>query len=627
MLAAFLAALPAPARAQGGGPARAAQTDVASYRLEAVLDPATKQIHGSGRITYRNPSGDTLREIWLHLYLNAFRSPETRWMREFREGGGGESPPARARRSTRRQPFEPGAHTLDPAHPGWIKVERLALASADRPLPLPGAGDTEETIVRVPLPEALAPGDVLELSMQWTAQLPRVFARTGYAGDFVMAGQWYPKLAVYDRGRWDTEPWHAYAEFFADFGSYDLALTVPAGYVTGASGMRVNEAANGDGTKTVRYRAERVTDVAWTAWPGFQVVRDDVVAAGRQVGLELLLAPDERSAATRHMSIARAALDAYSRWYGPYPWRKLTLVIPPRGAEGAGGMEYPSLVTTMRGAGPGLHMPEIATAHEIAHQWFPMQVQSNEAAEPWLDESFADYLTVRLLDRLYGADRSLLDLPFMRLGYAQLQRASFMLLAPRQPVAQAAWQFRLEQTWGATIYSKGSLALLSLEGVLGDERFTAALCSYAERWRWRHPTTGDLRAALEESTGEQLEWFFDSVISGDQVVEYRLAGLEVARAVVERRGGAAFPVELRLTFADGASRTERWDGAGERVTLGGRGQTIMAVSIDPDRRLALELDRFDNARSTVPATPAASLAVANRALFLAQALLRLGLIG
>jgi aminopeptidase N len=525
---------------------------------------------------------------------------------------------------------------FDPAHPGWIRVEELTLADTGALLPLLSGVDLtaaqapspEETVVRVPLPEPLPPSGALRLDVRWTAQLPRVFARTGFAGDFFMAGQWYPKLSVHDRGRWDTEPWHANAEFFADFGSYDLALTVPGQYVTGASGVRQGESANGDGTKTVRYRAERVTDIAWTAWPDFQIFNRDIQAAGATQQVEILLPPDEAGTAEWHFMAAAAALDAYGRWYGPYPWPKLTVVVPPPGAGGAGGMEYPTLVTTGRsldlplGLESGIHELAIVTAHEIAHQWFPMQVQSNEAAEPWLDEGFADYLTIRVLGRMYGSDQSLLSLPFLRLGYEDVQRSAYIAVAPRQPLAQPAWKLPTPSLYAATMYGKGSIALLSLERTLGDERFTAALRAYADRWRWRHPTTADLQASLEEATGERLDWFFSSFVYGGKVIDYRVAAMDDARIVVERRGGVGYPVEVRLTLADGTSRTEHWDGVAERLELDGGGRPIAAVAIDPAQHVALQLSRLNDARVEQPDLMA-PLEVANRWLDAVQVLLQL----
>lgn len=558
---------------------------MASYRLDARLDAETHQVQGTGEIVYRNPSGDTLGEVWLRLYLNAFRHENTPWMRE-------------AGREHR-------ANEFDPAAPGWIRLDRLWLAETGEALPLPEGGDTESTIVQVPLPRPLPPGGTLRLGMEWTSQLPRVFARTGFSGDFHMAGQWYPKLAVYDRGAWDTEPFHANGEFFHDFGDYELQLTVPSGWVTGASGTRQGEQDLGDGTRRVSYRAERVTDVAWTAWPGYVVVERELTAAGQRVPIELLLPPREAQNAERHLAAAQQALDAFGRWYGAYPWPKLTLVVPPPGAEGAAGMEYPTLVSTGRvtelpfGLGAGVYELEIVTVHEIAHQWFPLQVQSNEAREPWLDEGFADYLTTRVLDRWLGRERSVVDLPFGRFGYGATHRLNFLGAALREPLRQPAWALP-PNPYGATMYSKGATALATLEGVVGDERLTAALRDYAERWRWRHPTTDDLRVTLEDSLGERLDWFFGGFVDGRQAVNYRVAELSPDRAVVQRTGDARVPVDIAVVDELGQRQVVRWDGSGDEWTIAAAGAPIRSVAVDPERRLGLQVARVDDAQSREP---------------------------
>ncbi len=362
--------------------------------------------------------------------------------------------------------------------------------------------------------------------------------------------------------------------------------------------------------------------MAWTAWPEFRVVSSDVQAAGTTTRVELLLPPAEVGNADRHLAAARAALDFYGSWYGAYPWTKLTIVVPPPAAGGAGGMEYPTLVTTggSGGLSIGTHEVEIVTAHEIAHEWFPMQVQSNEGAEAWLDEGFADYLTTRVLDRLYGTTRSAMDSPLGRSGYSQIQRGTFISSAARQPLAQPAWTFPTFQLYGATVYAKGSLALLGLERTLGDERLTAALRAYADRWRWRHPTSGDLQAAIEDATGEHLEWFFDGFVFGDGVVDYRVAGVDDSRVVVERTGDVAFPVDVRLDTADGTSQVQHWDGQGDRVEIDA-GQPVRSVAIDPDERITLELNRLDNFREQQPRV-LGPLALAGRWMAFVQAALQ-----
>jgi hypothetical protein len=604
----------APPSAPPGRPAAPASVDTASYDLEARWDPANNQIHGSATITYRNSSAETLGEVWLKLYLNAFRDENTRWMQEAR-----------------------GAHrgaNYDPRRPGWIHLERLQLLDTGEDV-LPATIDPAATVLQVPLPAARAiePGATIRFGVTWTSQLPRVFARTGVAGDFVMAGQWYPKLAVYDRGAWDTEPWHANAEFFADFGSYTLALTVPSRYVTGATGTRDATVNNPDGTSTVRYWAESVSDIAWTAWPEYRTVTRVVEAAGRPVELELL-APRSMSTSMdqRYFGTAHQTLDLLGRWFGPYPWPKLTLVVQAPDASGAGGMEYPMFVTLAQqiqapfGLEAGIRGIEVVTAHEIAHQWVPLQVATNEAREAWLDEGFADYATTRVLATIYPPDRSLIDIGPVKLGYETLHRTQYLMAAVRQPLTRPSWEYEDFVVYGTTAYSKGTLVLLSLERTLGEEQFLAAMRRYFDRWRWRHPTTADLQRSLESDVGTGLEWFFGPLVYGTGVVEYRVAEARAQRAVVERPGDVAFPVPIALSYADGGGDRQRWAGDGTRIVVQPPGAALQRIELDPDRTIRLEPNVLDNGREVSPsAVPLAT--VAARLLGLVQAALMAGLVG
>ena len=181
------------------------------------------------------------------------------------------------------------------------------------------------TLARAALPEPVAPGEAVEIELEFHAQLPRVFARTGYAGDFLMVGQWFPKLGVWQDGAWNAYPFHANAEFYADFGTYDVAITLPAGHVTGATGLPVEQADNGDGTQTVAYHAEGVIDFAWTASPDFEQESRSVDG----VEVIYLYLPEHARTVDRVLDATEAALTHYGQWYGTCPYPRLTVVDVP----------------------------------------------------------------------------------------------------------------------------------------------------------------------------------------------------------------------------------------------------------------------------------------------------------
>ncbi len=553
--------------------------------MDVRLDPAAKTVAGTERITYRNPSQDTLDELWLRLYLRAFSGPDTLWMRE--SGG------------TMRG-FAAGGDST-----GDITVSKLSLVDGTDLL---ATATMTDTLLRVPLPRSLGPGERIELDATWTSKLPRVFARTGYGGrddTFFMVGQWYPKMAVYDRGRWDTEPWHARSEFFHDFGNYDVQVTVPEPYVIAGAGVPAGEPVVHNGLKTQRWTSTSVTDWAFAASPDFETR----MARAGDVDVVLYLLPEHERAAAEYIETSVGSVQAFSRWFGPYPHPRLSVVDVPDNAAGAGGMEYPTLVTGgTLGAPLGSGLVSVVTAHEIAHQWWPMQTATNEAREPWLDEGLTEYAGARYMaeaGRTIGFANS-------RVSPATLERSQYRI-GPNHVATLPAWEYS-EAAYGATVYAKVALGLWTLEGVAGTARFHQAMRAYLERYRWQHPTGTDFRASLEQSLDADLGWFFDSYLHGAGVVDYAVGGIangsNGSSVELLRQGEVPVPVDIRVTMATGRQSTETWDGREERRTLTQPAtDPVVRVELDPDRKLKAELDVVDNAASTrLQAAPTTTLA-------------------
>ena len=349
---AFLMAAPAAAQSL---PEKSDQ--VVQYRISVTLDPATRQLAGKQTLTWRNPSAtDAVSELQFHLYLNAFKNTKSTFMKE--SGG-------------QLRGDEMGKDGW-----GWIDITSIRTASGADLKPTlafiqPDDGNKDDqTVIKATLPEAVPPGGSITLEMAFTSKLPQVFARTGYKDDFYLVGQWFPKLGVYEpagmRGRetggWNCHQFHATSEFYADFGSYAVDITVPGDYVLGATGERKSERANSNGTKTYTFEQADIHDFAWTADPDYVVVKaqfsasQDVTPAeyervakllGRtidevklsDVDITVLLQPAHRPQAQRHVDAAKAGLKWYGLWYGRYPYKTLTVVDPAPGAFGAGGMD------------------------------------------------------------------------------------------------------------------------------------------------------------------------------------------------------------------------------------------------------------------------------------------------
>ena len=177
------------------------------YRIEATLEESTQVLHGRAQLRYTNHSASTLDTLYFHQHLNAFR-PNSAWARRELQFG-----------ERRFQDLGPEEYAYE-----RFTAVRVGQASV-RPF-YPGAPDS--TVVGIPLPTALAPGQSVTLSMDWDARLSTLPRRQGRKGRHYDFAQWYPRIAVFENGRWQTQPLLPQGEFYGEFGSYDVTLDVAA---------------------------------------------------------------------------------------------------------------------------------------------------------------------------------------------------------------------------------------------------------------------------------------------------------------------------------------------------------------------------------------------------------------
>jgi Peptidase family M1 domain len=604
------------------GPDLALSERVVAYDISARLDLAKKTIEGTEVLTYRNRTGQALDTFPFHLYLQGFQ-PESSFMTELHRDRPQFTWREKYRGSIEVTSFTvPGLGELAPS------LEFIQPDDGNR-------GD--HTVFQVRLPRPVAPGAEVQFRMIFRAKLPETLARTGYKRTFVMGAQWFPKIGVWWRGAWNAHQFHRSAEFFSDFGTYRVKLTVPRDLVLAASGERVESQDNPDGTRTVTYRADDVHDFAWAADSRFKVVEDLWGSGSRSVRIRLLMQPEHVAQAPRWLTALKGAMDCFNLWYGPYPYGELTVVDVPHGAR-AGGMEYPTLITvsTTSWMPAGLRMPEVQLVHEFSHQYWYGMVASNEAEEAWLDEGLTSYSTIKVVDVLYGPPTSYVSLGGLKAGLAEVLRLQYRGLADVDPLARPADRFLTESTYEAVNYGKAASALLTLEGLIGKEAMRASLRAYFLRHRFTHPTGDDFVKAFEDTTGKDLGSFFDQAIRGTQVLDYAVVSVDAdpvewfkdgnegtayrSSVVVHRRGDFVLPVEVEVRFEGGDRIRESWDGRDRWIRYSyDRKTPVVSAQVDPEGKVWLDRNLLNNGLA-VAADGRATRKLSNRWLFLTQLL-------
>lgn len=584
----------------------------ADYDIAATLDTATRRVSAKMTLRYTNNSPDTLGYLWLQTEQNAFRAnslnslifpQDSRFGARGFDGG---------YTFSRMEQVIPGSRAGAPAR-------RLPVVAADH-----------ETLTRVVLAVPLAPGKATTLDISYSFEVPEHGAdRMGHDGPLYEIAQWYPRVAVYDDVRgWNTEPYLGQGEFYLDFGNYNLALTLPAGYIVAATGAlqnpvevltatqvaRLAKAAQTDtvvrivtaaelasgaarprstGMLTWKFAARNVRDAVWAASPEYQWDATSWNGVMAYAYYRPKAAANWSDAADQ----SRMSIQEYSERWFPYPWPQISAVEGP-----ITGMEYPMIA--MEGQGRDVQDLYNVVTHEIGHMWFPMIVASNERTRMWQDEGFNTFINTFSEARRYPAQGD----QMARAAEERQVIEQVMRAGVDQPIDIAP--DRIEPRFlGIAAYLKPSVGLQQLRAeILGPERFDAAFREYIRRWAYKHPTAADFYRTMEDAAGQRLDWFwrgwFVENARYDQAVgtvTVRQNGtVQEAQVIFANRGRGVLPIRARLTFSDGSTQelkypAEVWSLNSTRYArqFAFEGKTLTRIEIDPEQRL-VDFDRSNN---------------------------------
>ncbi len=583
---------------------------IANYHIQAALDWEHKTLEGSETISWRNAGTAPTQEFPLHLYLNAFRGPQSLFQRE---GGG----------LFRRK----GMSRANPDDWGYCQLQGVSLGGHK----LDGHFGEDETVYWVRLPKTVAPGETIQVLVQWTSRFPRNAERTGWGGDsmreshFLMGAQWFPKVGVYQGDHWICHPYHAFTEFFSDFGVYDVELSMPNALLLAHVGTQTNFKTNDDVTKDPKrplnviwkLHAEDVHDFAWAVAPKRSWACERHTYRGVQVFY--YYQPEHGMNLDRQRFAIEAALKHAGEWYFPYPYPTLSVVDVPDEAASADGMEYPTLITSSSTTFDPLKFRasvELTAIHEFGHQYFYGMLASNEAEEPWLDEGITTWFTKKAMERAFY---SLLGSRRFQVGLDILTQAQYWSEPSLDPVSRAGYRMFDFASYNRTAYSKASLVLDQLEATLGRPVMEAAMGAYAQEMQFKHPTSKDLKRILERVSGRDLTAFWRDFVEGTEVLDvaiqgvknldtwqggWMLSGEQLVFAppqvlspgkrgsiTLVRRGGQKLPITLWVRLENRNELRMVWDGQDRWTTFEFESPVVAAV-LDPDGNYPMLKDRL-----------------------------------
>jgi hypothetical protein len=578
---------------------------VVHYEIDAKYDPKSHTLDATEVLTYHNLTGQALDTFPFHLYLNAFQ-PNATWIKETKRDG------------TRDVTFE----KWESKEYGADEIKRFEvtgqgdLTSQLQFIQPEDNNKDDKTVVQVRLPHSIPPDGYVQFKITFHDQFPETLERTGWKRDFLLAGQWFPKVGVWWHGAWNCHQFHGATEFFADFGVYDVKITVPQNEVVGASGIQVGSVNNPDGTKTVTYHGDDIHEFAWTASPHYKVFEDNFQGSMGPVKLILMMQPAHVNQEQRHARILKQTLDHFERWYGPYPYKTITLVDPEHDSA-AEGMEYPTFITggTTWWVPKGIYFPELVIEHEFGHQYWYGMVATNEFEDAWMDEGINSYTEVKILDSILGPRTSTINQWGMTMGEREIQRLSYIGVADLDPIARNGWEYATYGSYGGISYGKTASVLLTLESIIGEDTMRQAMHTYFMRYRFTHPTKEDFLKTIEEVSGKNLRWYFDQAVYGSQILDYEVLKAKStpvewykekfkekkgeteynSEVVVHRKGDFVMPVEIAVIFDNGDKVREQWDGKDRWIRYAySKKAKLASVEIDPDHKIHIDRNNLNN---------------------------------
>ena len=586
------------------------------YDIQVTLDDTNHTIMAYEKMVYQNNSPDTLNFIWFHIWPNAYKNDSTAFAKQ-----AGENSRFSRSDSTQRGFIDSLDFSIDgqkadwEIHPEWIDVIKLKLHSP------------------------LYPKESIRIETPFFVKIPQVFSRLGHTGKHYEMTQWYPKPAVYDRKGWHPMPYLNQGEFYSEYGSFDVKITLPKDYRIMATGDLVDgeeeyawldsltvvadsihslpekdfkkwvksqkKISDSDTTssemKTLHFHQHHVHDFAWFADKKWLVQKGKLNLADstRKVTLWSFYLPKNAKLWENSIEYLHDSGYWYSRYYGDYPYNHITAVDGDLSA--GGGMEYPNI--TVISKMPGKQMLEMVIMHEVGHNWFYGILGSNERYHTWMDEGLNQYTNIRYWQDKYSAQNGrfiIQDFVQNKMGigknlkesWTQYLGYSFSAKSPKaQPLNLKADEYK-DGNYGQN-YSKTAVFTRFLQHYLGEDKMDEIMQDYYETWKFKHPYPEDIRTVFEKHTDKDLSWYFEGVIETTDYIDYSIRKKR-NQFTVTNNGSLKIPVEVVLYGNNHEELERRWlEGFEWRTVIKAPANAWYAI-IDPDEHMP-DVNRSNNA--------------------------------
>jgi hypothetical protein len=494
--------------------------------IGVTLDDKNNFLRAYEEITYINNSPDTLSFIYLHLWPNAYDNDRTPFAQQMDAIG-----------DTRFY----YSNTSDRGY-----IDSLQFDVDGQSVDYKSA-DNAPDIARIDLPTPLIPGKQIRISTPFRVKIPLVFSRLGHSGQAYYISQWFPKPAVYDHKGWHPFSFLEQGEFYSEYGSYDITITLPKNYVLLATGNCTNNEENkwldslaavplnnysdtvdGDNfppssyeTKSIHFHEDKVHDFAWFADKRWIVRKDTVTSpgTGNIVTTYAAFLPRHKTQWEKATGYLAQTVKHYGDWVGPYPFKTIKAVEGDMHA--GGGMEYPTITIIDKSSYSVLSSTII---HEGGHNWFYSMLGSNERDHAWMDEGINTFFEQKTSNDIKAQDSNYRKPNKPTYDINDLLYFQAVATHTDQAIDQTSANFT-KLNYGSDVYYKTAMMLRWLEDYMGEDDFEKGIHDYYSTWKFKHPYPEDFRACMQKSSPKSLDWFFDGMLNTDKKIDYKIKAL------------------------------------------------------------------------------------------------------
>ena len=529
------------------------------YQIDVTLDDANKMLNGHIKMTYTNNAPHAITEIYMHIWPNAYKNNQTAFAQQKNEDSDGKFLFA------------------DKNQKGYMDSLNFTIDGKKVDAEI---FNKWEDVLWIRLNAPLESEASMVIETPFRVKIPGSFSRLGHADGAYQITQWYPKPAVYDINGWNPMPYLDQGEFYSEFGTFDVKITVPENFVVAATGElqedsekefirnRINEPVDPTKTpptskklKTISYFQNNIHDFAWFASKTFNIERGKVTLESGKVVETFVYASEKK---INHCRYINDALLYYSKNVGEYPYKFCTVVEG--SLKAGGGMEYPMITVCD-------YLNEEVIVHEVGHNWFYGILGNNERTYPWMDESVNTFFEGETIDQ----QKESTGLPNEKI-ISLVSNDGIMEAMARHAQKRGSDQAPGEPSelltginYGIMVYGKGAYLFKHLKGYLGDDMFYDCFKEYFDDWKFRHPLPDDMQAVFESVSGKKLSWFFRDLMFSTGKIDYALSDVKINGKQVSltllNKGDISAPIPVDFIQGDQVVKTQWIEGFKDSKTL------------------------------------------------------------